>query len=147
MGLLLYSILGGGGLGEGEGGLAGILPLLLLTNSSILSGSDSLLTILLLSGGLGGAVGGAAPDMNMLLPLILKDSLNDTKDLLLVMMMSQAQPGSVIDGATGLTVAPDSGLNQILPFLLLKDSGSDSLTMILLLNMLSQQAPAGTTLG
>merc|ERR1712042_178893 len=186
--LLLFSLLGSGGLGGtggAAGGLGGILPLLLLTNSSILNGSDSLLMILLLSGGLGGAAGGAgALDMNMLLPLILKDSLNDTKDLLLimmmggmggaggagalgsmlpllllgngtldtttlvlVMMMSQAQPGTVTPGTGGITIGDGSGLNSILP-LLLKDSGSDdTLTTLLLVNMLSQGAASATSGG
>jgi len=187
--LLLFSLLGGGGLGGtggAAGGLGGILPLLLLTNSSILNGSDSLLMILLLSGGLGGATGGAgALDMNMLLPLILKDSLNDTKDLLLimmmggmggaggagalgsmlpllllgngtldtttlvlVMMMSQAQPGTVTPGTGGITIGDGSGLNSILPLLLMKDSGSDdTLTTLLLVNMLSQGAASATSGG
>merc|ERR1712142_1458024 len=187
--LLLFSLLGSGGLGGtggAAGGLGGILPLLLLTNSSILNGSDSLLMILLLSGGLGGATGGAgALDMNMLLPLILKDSLNDTKDLLLimmmggmggaggagalgnmlpllllgngtldtttlvlVMMMSQAQPGTVTPGTGGITIGDGSGLNSILPLLLMKDSGSDDpLTTLLLVNMLSQGAASATSGG
>merc|ERR1712042_160378 len=187
--LLLFSLLGSGGLGGtggAAGGLGGILPLLLLTNSSILNGSDSLLMILLLSGGLGGATGGAGGlDMNMLLPLILKDSLNDTKDLLLimmmggmggaggagalgsmlpllllgngtldtttlvlVMMMSQAQPGTVTPGTGGITIGDGSGLNSILPLLLMKDSGSDdTLTTLLLVNMLSQGAASATSGG
>merc|ERR1712183_196977 len=181
--LLLFSLLGNGGLGGTDGaagGLGGILPLLLLSNSSILSGDDSLLMVLLLSGGLGGAAEGAAPDMNMLLPLIMKDSLNDTKDLLLIMMMgglggaggagglggmlpllllgngtmdtttlvlvmvmSQAQPGTVTPGTGGITIDPASGLNGILPLLLLKDSGTDdTLTTLLLVNMMSQGGAA-----
>merc|ERR1712183_962502 len=122
--LLLFSLLGNGGLGGTDGaaagGLGGILPLLLLSNSSILSGDDSLLMVLLLSGGLGGAAGGAAPDMNMLLPLIMKDSLNDTKDLLLIMMMGG------LGGAGGA-----GGLGSMLPLLLLGNGTMDTTTLVL----------------
>jgi len=192
--LLLISLLSQGGIGGQPGGLQSILPFLLLSNSSALNTSDTLTMILLLSGSLG-ATGGAAgaPNMNMLLPLLLTGGLNDTKDLLLimmlggmggaggagaagmqsmlpllllgngtmdtttlvlVMMMSQAQPGTVspIDGSTGLTVAPQSNLNSILPlFLLAKDGGlggsDNTVTMLLLLNMLSQGAPSTTSAG
>merc|ERR1719348_422586 len=135
--LLLFSLLGSGGLGGtggAAGGLGGILPLLLLTNSSILNGSDSLLMILLLSGGLGGATGGAgALDMNMLLPLILKDSLNDTKDLLLIMMMGG------MGGAGGA-----GALGNMLPLLLLGNGTLDTTTLVLVM-MMSQAQPGTVT--
>jgi len=133
--LLLFSLLGSGGLGGtgGAGGLGGILPLLLLTNSSLLNTSDSLLMVLLLSGGLGGGAGAgvggaAAPNMNMLLPLIMKDSLNDTKDLLLIMMM-----GGLGGGA--------GGMQSMLPLLLM---GNTTDTSTLMLVMMMSQAQPGT---
>merc|ERR1719444_220209 len=179
-------------MGGAGGGLNSILPFLLLSNSTALSTSDTLTMILLLSGAMGQQAGGAgAPSMNMLLPLLLGGGLNDTKDLLLimmlggaggaggagmnsllpllllgsngtmdtttlvlVMMMSQAQPGTInpIDGSTGLSVAPQSNLNSILPLLLLsKDGGlgggDNTVTMLLLLNMLSQGTPSATSAG
>jgi len=190
--LLLISLLGQGGMGGAGGGLNSILPFLLLSNSTALNTSDTLTMILLLSGAMGQQAGGAgAPSMNMLLPLLLGGGLNDTKDLLLimmlggaggaggagmnsllpllllgsngtmdtttlvlVMMMSQAQPGTInpIDGSTGLSVAPQSNLNSILPLLLLsKDGGlggsDNTVTMLLLLNMLSQGTPSATSAG
>merc|ERR1719376_1011471 len=168
--LLLLSMLSGGGAGGagGAGGLESILPFLLLSDSSILNGSDSLtmvllrgsmngsndLLLLMMLGGMGGAAGGAG-GMESMLPLLLMGSNGtmDTTTLVLVMMMSQAQPGTVstIDGSTGLSVAPQSNLNSILPLLLLSGDGlgggDDTLTMILLLSMLSQGAPSAGLVG
>merc|ERR1712096_545963 len=95
-------------------------------------------------GGLGGA-GGAGGLGGMLPLLLLGNGTLGTTTLVLVMMMSQAQPGTVapIDGSTGLTIDPASGLNGILPLLLLKDEGKDdTLTTLLLVNMMSQGAAA-----
>ena len=59
-------------------------------------------------GGAGGA--GGAGDLGSLLPfLLLGNGSLDTSTLVLIMMMSQAQPGTVIDDGTGLTVTPASG--------------------------------------
>merc|ERR1712200_356297 len=61
--------------------------------------------VLLLSGGLAGGAGagGAAPDMNMLLPLLLGGSMNDSKDLLLLMMLGgMGGMGGAAGGAAGM---------------------------------------------
>merc|ERR1719376_1934683 len=98
-------------MGGQAGGLQSILPLLLLSNSSALNTSDTLTMILLLSGSMSGAAPGGvggAPNMNMLLPLLLGGSMNDTKDLLLIMMLG------------GMGGAPGAGgMESLLPLLLL----------------------------
>jgi len=136
-------------LGAGAPSMNMLLPLLL---GGGLNDTKDLLLIMML-GGAGGA-GGAG--MNSLLPLLLLGSNGtmDTTTLVLVMMMSQAQPGTInpIDGSTGLSVAPQSNLNSILPLLLLsKDGGlggsDNTVTMLLLLNMLSQGTPSATSAG
>ena len=71
--------------------------------------------------------------MNMLLPLIMKDSLNDTKDLLLIMMMGGM-------GGTGGA----GGLGSMLPLLLLGNGTMDTTTLMLVM-MMSQAQPGTVT--
>ena len=73
--------------------------------------------------------------MNMLLPLIMKDSLNDTKDLLLIMMMGG------MGGAGGA-----GGLGGMLPLLLLGNGTMDTTTLVLVM-MMSQAQPGTVTPG
>jgi len=149
--LLLSGGLGGGAAAGGAAPDMNMLLPLLLGGS--MNGSNDLLLLMML-GGMGGAAGGAG-GMESMLPLLLMGSNGtmDTTTLVLVMMMSQAQPGTVspIDGSTGLTVAPQSNLNSILPLLLLSGDGlgggDDTLSMILLLSMLSQGAPSAGLVG
>merc|ERR1739841_213601 len=154
--LTMILLLSGSMSGAAPGGVGGapnmnmLLPLLL---GGSMNDTKDLLLIMML-GGMGGAPGGAG-GMESLLPLLLlgNNGTMDTTTLVLVMMMSQAQPGTVspIDGSTGLTVAPQSNLNSILPLLLLSDGGSggsdDKVTMLLLLSMLSQGAPSAGLVG
>merc|ERR1719457_401524 len=75
------------------------------------------------------AGGAGAPSMNMLLPLLLGGGLNDTKDLLLIMMLGGA------GGAGG------AGMNSLLPLLLLGSNGTMDTTTLVLVMMMSQAQP------
>lgn len=142
--LLSGGLTGGAGAGGAAPDMNMLLPLLL---DGGLGDSKDLLLIMML-GGMGGAGGAGAAGMQSMLPLLLLgNGTMDTTTLVLVMMMSQAQPGTVSpDG----TVAPGSSLNMILPLLLAKDGGlggsDDTLTMIMLLNMMSQGPAASAGL-
>ena len=74
-------------------------------------------------------LGAGAPSMNMLLPLLLGGGLNDTKDLLLIMMLGGA------GGAGG------AGMNSLLPLLLLGSNGTMDTTTLVLVMMMSQAQP------
>ncbi|CAK8696842.1 unnamed protein product [Clavelina lepadiformis] len=144
--LILLYLMTQGGLGGGTGGAGGLgslLPILLLSNSSLggsLTGGDNnLLTLLLLTGGLGG--GGDTGGLGSLLPiLLLGDStigggLGGDDSLLTLLLLSGGLGGGGGYGDTG-------GLGSVLPILLLTNSslgggltgGDDSLLTLLLLS-------------
>lgn len=112
--LLLGGGLSSGGIGDSSGGLQSILPLLLLKNKTMTDNSDLLLIILLqgLSGQ--GGLGEGQNNIKSLLPLFLlmgdNNSTLDTTTLLIISMMSQAQPETVTaDPISGIHVGNESG--------------------------------------
>ncbi|CAK8696841.1 unnamed protein product [Clavelina lepadiformis] len=139
--LLLTGGLGGGG-GYGDtGGLGSLLPILLLSNSSLgggLTGGDnSLLTLLLLSGGLGGAGG--------INPLFLLELLNVTDSGIDPILLLALSGSFGTDSSTGVSAPTtgSAGINAILPYILIRESGSsDSLLLLFLLGFL-QNNPSG----
>ncbi|CAK8696838.1 unnamed protein product [Clavelina lepadiformis] len=141
--LLLLLLSGGLGGGAGTGGIESILPLLLLSNSSLgggLGGGDDLLPLLLLSGGLGGGgigtgtgtgtgTGGIDP---LLLILLLGDGLGSgTNDLLPILLLSGGLGGGSGD------------INSILPLLLITQSGDNDILPLLFLTGFFQSTPVG----
>ncbi|XP_076817278.1 uncharacterized protein LOC143462851 isoform X2 [Clavelina lepadiformis] len=141
--LLLLLLSGGLGGGAGTGGIESILPLLLLSNSSLGGGlgggDDNLLLLLLLSGGLGGGggygtgtgtgTGGIDP---LLLILLLGDGLGSgTNDLLPILLLSGGLGGGSGD------------INSILPLLLITQSGDNDILPLLFLTGFFQSTPVG----
>ena len=133
---LLISGLGTGA-GTGAGGIQSILPLLLLSNSSL--DGDKILPLLLLSG-LGGGdpnAPGGLGGLQSILPLLLSSNkgLDSVKDILPLLLL-----GGGLSGPGG---ADPAALNSILPLLLLGNSSIGADKDFLLLLALSGGLGAG----
>merc|ERR1712183_192812 len=134
-------------MGGSDGGMGSMLPMIMMMGDGEMKSEDLLMMMMLGGGSIGGG------DAGSMLPLLMlmgdeedgKEGL-DTSMLMMIMMMGQAQPGTVtVDPVTGLKVETQSPLNMMIPLMLLNDGkdgdSSDMLMMVMLMSQMGSGSP------